>query len=483
MIRVPRLKQNRHGVYSIRVLWLDETGKRRETLHSLRTKHPTVARLLALQFNEAFERKRAMTEKPALPNLDELVRKYELDIGRGIMKAENPADHALMLEAIKAYKDLHGTFPPLQEAMQVGRNPAVAQANPPPRVPLKSMRFSQAVAAYLEEKKLDNNANTRKAKERTYADFQDLYNDLEINVLGKPELVQWKTHDMKRGIKATRVNARLGQLNDLFTWAINNGHYTASDKSPVEGLRIGKKSKLVAKHESFEPFNNDELKAIFSPAGYLKKFDKPDFYWLPIVALLTGARREEIATLLAADVKTVDGVPCLFIQKGKTADARRLIPLHPTLLALGFMDYAKHVQSLGQECLFPYLVETANGKGKNAGRQFSNWLGDLDITDNRKVFHSFRHTLITRLHAIHSNPAHVMQITGHAQETQGVHFQTYTHDVGLQALAETLGKLSYPLDFDSLKLTDPTFKAFLRRWKMIEDRKARAAKMRKEKTP
>ena len=92
--------------------------------------------------------------------------------------------------------------------------------------------------------------------------------------------------------------------------------------------------------------------------------------------------------------------------------------------------------------------------------QFSNWLGDLDITDNRKVFHSFRHTLITRLHAIHSNPAHVMQITGHAQETQGVHFQTYTHDVGLQALAETLGKLSYPLDFDSLKLTDPTFKAF-----------------------
>ena len=51
------------------------------------------------------------------------------------------------------------------------------------------------------------------------------------------------------------------------------------------------------------------------------------------------------------------------------------------------------------------------------------------------------------------------------------------------ALAETLGKLVYPLDFDSLKLPDPTFKVFLNRWKMIEDRKARVTKTRKEKTP
>ena len=173
------------------------------------------------------------------------------------------------------------------------------------------------------------------------------------------------------------------------------------------------------------------------------------------------------------DIKTVDGVPCLFIQKGKTADARRLIPLHPTLLALGFMDYAQQVQAMNEPFLFPYLVETANGKGKNAGLHFSNWLEAIGITDSRKVFHSFRHTVITRLHAIHSNPAQVMQITGHAQETQGVHYQTYTHDVGLQALAETLGKLAYPLDFDSLKLPDPTFKAFLNRWKIQDERKKR----------
>ena len=473
MIKVPRLKTNRHGVFCVRVYWRDDGGRLRESLHSLNTKNPTVARLLALAFNEAYERKRAMTEKPTLPRLDDLVNKYKLDIARGVMEASDPTDHALMMEAIKAYKELHGTLPPLQEAMQAGRSAAPAEA--PKRLVGRSKPFSEVVALYLEEKKLDNNANTRKAKERTYTDFQTLFSDVDVNLLGKPELVQWKTNDIKRGLKAGSVNSRLGELNDLFNWAIQNGHYTAHPTSPAEGLRIGKNSKLAAKRESYEPFSNDELKAIFG-AGYLKKFNKPDFYWLPLVALFTGARREEIAALEAKDVKTVDGVPCLFIQKGKTADARRLVPLHPTLQALGFQDYAQQVQGMNEPFLFPHLVETANGKGKNAGRHFSNWLEALGITDSRKVFHSFRHTLITRLHALHANPAHVMQIAGHAQEAQGVHFQTYTHDVGLMALAETLGKLAYPLEFDSLKLPDPTFKAFLNRWKLIEDRKARTVK-------
>ena len=68
MIRVPRLKVNRLGVYGLRVVWTDEAGKRREATHSLRTKSPEIARVLALQFNEAYERKRSQrrmsTKKP-----------------------------------------------------------------------------------------------------------------------------------------------------------------------------------------------------------------------------------------------------------------------------------------------------------------------------------------------------------------------------------------------------------------------------------
>ncbi len=211
-------------MFCLRVLWRDASGVLHDNLHSLRTKDADIARVLALKFNEAFERKRTMTQKPNLPTLDELVSKYELDIGRGVMRADGQADHELMMKAIEAYKVLHGAFPPLQEAMAIGQPKQRGMV----RAPEKSLLFSQVVAKYLEEKKLDNSENTITAKRRTYDDFIEFLGDLEINLFGKPELVQWKTADLKRGIKAVRLNARLGQLHDLFNWAINNGYYTAA---------------------------------------------------------------------------------------------------------------------------------------------------------------------------------------------------------------------------------------------------------------
>lgn len=124
MIRVPRLKTNRHGIYCLRVLWLDESGKRREVQHSLGTKSPTIARLLALQFNLKIEHQRMTHRKPSSDIqaiLDEIARPFELDLSKGIMKADGPDDHARMMEALKTYKEIHGVYPPLQEAMNMGR--------------------------------------------------------------------------------------------------------------------------------------------------------------------------------------------------------------------------------------------------------------------------------------------------------------------------------------------------------------------------
>lgn len=471
MIKVPRLKINRHGVYGIRVYWRDDIGKLRESLHSLGTKDGYIARILALQFSLSFEQKRHMSKKPLFPNIDELTNKYELDMSRGVMKADGKDDHALMMQAVEAYYKMHGVPPQGTEALAYGKT--VFSFTPPQtRQVLKSMLFSAATEAYLEEKKLDNVAQTIVDKRRTYKDFIAIFGDLEINLINKPEIVQWKTADLSRKLKAHSINSRLGEMNDFFKWAINNGHYTAHPTSPVDGLRISNKSKLASKTEHYEPFNNDELKKIFA-IGYLKKMTKPDFYWLPLVAMYSGARREEIAALIAADVKLVDGIPSFFIQKGKNAAARRLVPIHPKLIEMGFLAYASTVQSLGIMMLFPHLTPSANGLGKNAGRQFSKWLSACDIEDSRKVFHSFRHTAITRLHATGANAAHIKQIAGHQDETKGVHYQTYTHDVGLEALHKTLKRLEYPTDLKPLKLQDPTFKVFLNRWKMQAERKAK----------
>ncbi|QCO56062.1 hypothetical protein EOK75_10145 [Pseudorhodobacter turbinis] len=63
-------------------------------------------------------------------------------------------------------------------------------------------------------------------------------------------------------------------------------------------------------------------------------------YWVPLTAALTGARREEIAALKAAEITAIDGLPALIIAPNanrglKSLTARRDLPLHPQLVELG----------------------------------------------------------------------------------------------------------------------------------------------------
>lgn len=96
----------------------------------------------------------------------------------------------------------------------------------------------------------------------------------------------------------------------------------------------------------------------------------------------------------------------------KNASSWRNVPLHPTLLKLGFAEYAK--QQKGP--LFPALKPDKYGKLSTV---FSTWFGKhltaLGITDSRKVFHSFRHSFIQvcKTQAKHIPPEVREAIVGH----------------------------------------------------------------------
>ena len=162
----------------------------------------------------------------------------------------------------------------------------------------------------------------------------------------------------------------------------------------LPGTRI-----LTPRHAFSEP----ELDFAFSMAQR-SALRNPARFWLPVLALFTGMRLNEIAQLHLDQIQEKDGIVFLRVSQAKedqtvkTDNAPRIIPLHSRILAMGFLEYAEEVRATGEVHLFPGL-DWGNGPGDTTSRWFN------DILRNPKkcglpgelVFHSFRHTFATFL--------------------------------------------------------------------------------------
>jgi len=79
----------------------------------------------------------------------------------------------------------------------------------------------------------------------------------------------------------------------------------------------------------------------------------------------------------------------------KSVAAHRAVPLHRSLIDLGFLQYVDALRNIGHHRLFPELTfDAIKGYGKQAGKWFNDrYLGRrLKIERNgMKTFHSLRH--------------------------------------------------------------------------------------------
>lgn len=130
------------------------------------------------------------------------------------------------------------------------------------------------------------------------------------------------------------------------------------------------------------------------------------------------------------------------IQKAKNANLQCRIPLHRVIVESGFLAYVKDLRERGATQPFPELEPGANGYGKNVTRRFADYLDERKITDDRKVFYSFRHTFI-RLTDLNVQPAMLMALVGHHDQSKvdfsSPHFVHYQHE-------KPLVELKVPLD-------------------------------------
>jgi len=123
-------------------------------------------------------------------------------------------------------------------------------------------------------------------------------------------------------------------------------------------------------------------------------------------------RVNKAAQLYLDDIIDRDSVICFRIytqhsdQQIKNKTSRRIVPIHPKLIELGFLDYTKELQKRGEERILPQLFFTNDkGYGQAFSKKFNNkkfkaeWI-DLTTLQNEKLlkdFHSFRHTFASKM--------------------------------------------------------------------------------------
>ena len=240
-------------------------------------------------------------------------------------------------------------------------------------------------------------------------------------------------------ITAVTVNNRLRKLSAFLNWCKSNG-YVADN--PLVGLKVmtgsAKEARLsFDRHDLTTLLNLDSLKA--------EARKHPWRYWLPLLGRTTGARLEELCQLRVDDLIEQQGIQCIRIddsregQNLKNSSSRRILPMHPALIDLGLMQHAETVRRTGAVRLFPELEAVRGKLGHAPSKWFGRYKTKQGITDPRKTFHSFRHTLIDDLRDAGVQDSLIKRIAGH--EDSAVTFSIYGSRSPLKAMAEALSHI------------------------------------------
>lgn len=254
--------------------------------------------------------------------------------------------------------------------------------------------------------------------------------------------------DGRKRMAPNTLRSYLANLAAVLNYAVDKGY---CERNPAKGLAPAKRNSVKRR-----AFSRDELGKLFGSLEQERRVDDPKF-WVPALLLFTGARANEMAQLRTSDVKEIDGVAyldlTLFDDQGvrvndkrlKTEHSERCVPVHPELIAAGFLEFVDRQRDAGEVQLFPTLKPRKPRKEgdhpHDYSHEFTKWFGRhmdrIGMPDPGLVLHSMRHGFRNAGRRVVA-PEVLDALGGWA--TPGVGAQ-YGHRAGVDQVAENLEEL------------------------------------------
>jgi len=262
-----------------------------------------------------------------------------------------------------------------------------------------------------------------------------------------------RKQDGRPTLTPTTIRKKVNAIQALVGFAYNERWISQDD---THGIPLTRKPIILRRS-----FRREELRQLFADRLFVRRWSpstrkcrsKSDvaLRWIFFLALMTGARIEEICQLYVHDIIAHDGIWALRIDdRGssgeqtekhlKTRSSRRLVPLHPRLIDLGFIPFVAERRASNERWLFSELkADPWHRRAQAIGKRCASLI-DRVSKDPALVFHSFRHTFKDLCREAGIQDSVNDQLTGHAPTTIG---GAYGTGVSMAALASAIHALDF----------------------------------------
>ena len=305
-------------------------------------------------------------------------------------------------------------------------------------------RISKGENKYLKDVAKDWKLNEKKRglKEKT---IDQMVSDVELitnqfptaHLINAESVDLWIKHIAKKGeLSASAVTRIIGSGKNFFKYLQFIKEVTKKEPNPFvipDEYKISNKpnSKSANKTQSWLPFSSKEIVDLYQIALDENKMLAD----LILIGMHTGARIEEICSLLCKDINLEE--ESITIADGKTDAGNRVIPIHPYI-----KDLIKAlIESSTDDYLLSKLTKNKYGDRSNAiGKRFGR-LKTKQNFSSRYVFHSIRKTFTTILENAGIGENLAADIVGH--EKPRITFGLYSGGASLEVMKEAIKKVSY----------------------------------------
>jgi len=211
-------------------------------------------------------------------------------------------------------------------------------------------------------------------------------------------------------INAANLNTYLNKLGGVLNWAVKE---EMIDRNPARGLRV---PDPTLRRDKRLPFSTAQLRAIFAAPLYTGCLDDGKGYatpgtnrprnarfWIPLISMFCGLRLNEACQLDVADIRLIEKIACFVVtersdasttdKRLKTASSERVVPIHPELLSLGFMEFVAARRRAGEVKLFAEVGLGATGyRSTTFSAWFARFVAKAGASSRKTCFHSCRHS-------------------------------------------------------------------------------------------